>query len=654
MKFIKSIILSVLMFGSSIAPNIAAADEPYPLDYFALRNVISNVQVSPNGKRIALLKIPSKDGNAILEVYDANDLSKKPYVVAADPMEITRFSWASDSGILLSLRQKVRKKIKGFNRGVYDGKIAILDVDKKSFKTFDEINPGISNLLPNKANKVILSFNPGGSGTKGLSSAFRPRHYYEFDLKSGRKKLLIQGKLALGQIEFDGNGTPWLARGFDLQRGEFVRYIRKPGQKGWTEFHRLSEDSFESFRVSGYDENDRNILFVTAHNGRDKLALWEYNVDQKKFGELIYARNDVNVGGVRYHSNAWTNPDTVVGVSYSTDKRKYEYFDDVEAATYKQIESLIPAAHSFGITSRSRDGKTLTVSNSGPRDPGTYYLFKNGKITTIGSRQPLLESDQLADVKYISWKARDGKKIHGFLTVPNTKGPYPLIVMPHGGPYVSEIVGYDEWGQMLANNGYAVLQPQYRGSRNFGLDFYKAAFIDGSEAGHKMQDDKDDGAMYLIKEGLVAEDRVAMFGWSYGGYAALVAASREDQIHQCVIAGAAVSDPIMQVNYYRNRGARGASKVEQVTTWVDGVSPLKEVEKVNVPLFLIHGSVDQRVPPEHAKKYLKLLEKYNKNYKYLELDGADHFSNTLFYNHQKDLYEGIIDFLKNDCGPGGL
>lgn len=109
----------------------------------------------------------------------------------------------------------------------------------------------------------------------------------------------------------------------------------------------------------------------------------------------------------------------------------------------------------------------------------------------------------------------------------------------------------------------------------------------------------------------------------------------------------------MQVNYYRYQ-LRGSGREEQLRMWDDSISPLDEVEKVNVPMLLIHGSVDQRVPPEHATKYRKLLEKYNKNYKYLELDGADHFYDTLFYEHQIALYEGLIDFLQNDCGPGGL
>jgi dipeptidyl aminopeptidase/acylaminoacyl peptidase len=109
----------------------------------------------------------------------------------------------------------------------------------------------------------------------------------------------------------------------------------------------------------------------------------------------------------------------------------------------------------------------------------------------------------------------------------------------------------------------------------------------------------------------------------------------------------------MQVNYYRFE-IEGWPAIEQIRMWDDSISPLEEAEKVNVPMLLIHGDVDQRVPPDHAKKYRKLLDKYNKNYKYLELEGADHFSSTLFFNHQYDLYTSMIEFLENDCGQMSL
>ena len=641
--------------GASVA---AESNEPYPLDYWALRPVINAAQVSPDGKYLGIMKIPAKDANPVIEVYEAANLDKENpvFTLNADPMEITNFFWASDNDIIFYLRQKVRNKIEGFNRGVYETRLAVVDVESKEMEAFDETNPLIENLLESEPDKIIISFQEGGDDGPGskLSEAFRPRAYWEFDLNKGTKELLVRGTISRGQVEFDGNGNSWLARGYDDVDNELVWYWRQPGsKKGWREFRRQDFDKLETFEVLELDDTQPDHILVRADNGDDKLGLWSYNVNTGNFDELIYRRSDVDVYGVRYHSNTWTYPDRVTGVTYFKDKLHVEYFDEIEGAVYGQLAEVIPNSYNISIPSRSRDGNTMTVLNTGPRDPGTYYLLKEGKIQAAGSRQPLLESDKLADMKYITYKSRDGLTIPGFLTVPNGEPPFPLIVLPHGGPFVQETVIYDEWAQMLANNGYLVLQPQYRGSQGYGEEFYKIAFTEGGQGGYKMQDDKDDGAQYLVEEGLADPNRMAMFGWSYGGYAALVAASRTPQIYQCVIAGAAVSDPIMQVNYYRFE-IEGWPAIEQIRMWDDSISPLEEAEMVNVPMLLIHGDVDQRVPPDHAKKYRKLLDKYNKNYKYLELEGADHFSSTLFYNHQYDLYTSMIEFLNNDCGQMSL
>jgi dipeptidyl aminopeptidase/acylaminoacyl peptidase len=655
MHFTSTRAVRLFLAAALLLAATSLAAEPYPLEYWALREVVSNVQVSPDGKRVALMKIPTRDGNPVIEVYDASNFEKEPFRVNADPMEITSFDWLGDHSIVVRLRQKVRDKIEGFNQGVYEFRIALLDVKKETIEQIREANPTVENLLPNDPDSVIISFNPSNrdKSLDKIEEAFRPRAYYELNLERGSKKLLLQGKATLGQVEFDPDGNPWLARGYDIQKEEFIWYIRRPGESGWEEIYRQHEDSFDTFEVMGPDPEKEHTVLVMANNGRDTVGLWEFNVDSKSFGDLVYARNDVSVLGTRQHSNPWTHPDTIVGIVYGTDRYHVEYMDPMEGATYAQLEQLIPAAYYLQIPSRSRDGQTLTVYNVGPHDPGTYYLLKGGRLQTVGSKQPLLKSDALADVRYISWEARDGETIHGYITVPKGEPPFPLIVLPHGGPFVDETVIYDEWGQLLANNGYLVLQPQYRGSTNYGMKFYQSAFINGGQGGYKMQDDKDDGALHLVKEGLADADRLAMFGWSYGGYAALVAASRTPQIYQCVIAGAAVSDPLMQVAYYSDL-IEGAGLIEQLSMWEDSISPIKEVEKVNVPILLIHGDVDQRVPPAHVRKYLRELEKYNKPHKYVELEGADHFSNTLFYDHQITLYREMVDFLKSDCGPGGL
>lgn len=650
MKIIKGLAVVLAMVVATSV--IAKEAKPYPLDYWALRDVISNVSISPDGKHLALLKIPTKDGDPIIEVYPAGDLEAEPYRINSDPMEIQQFFWLSNDVIGMQLRQKVRDKIEGFNEGVYEYLLASVDIKRKKLKKYDQAGAELDHPLPNNDRRIIFSYLPGGEKSR-IAKAFRPRTYYELDLKSGAKKLLLRGKLAMGQVEFDEDGNPWLARGFDVAKGEYVWYERITDKKRWTEFHRMSEDSFETFSVQGFDTQKPNVFFVTANNGNDKVGLWEFDVKAKKFGELVYLRTDVDVSGVRKHSNSWKNRDQISGVVYAEKNVEVEYFDEVEMATQRQLEQVIPNAHYLRINSRSRDGASMTIYNVGPRDPGSYYLLHKGKLTKVGSRQPLLEPEKLADVRYIKYKSRDGRTIPAYLTVPNGEPPFPAIVLPHGGPFVSELVIYDEWAQFLANNGYLVLQPQYRGSKGLGIDHYTSAFKEGGQGGYKMQDDKDDGMLYLVEQGLAEKDRLAMFGWSYGGYAALVAAAREEQIYQCVIAGAAVSDNQMQVNYYRDR-LRGAGKIEQLGMWDDSVSPIEQAANVNVPILLIHGSVDQRVPPEHAERYRKALDKNGKVYKYVELDGADHFSNTLFYDHQKTLYQSMISYLHDECGEGGL
>lgn len=649
----KRILLGITLPMIWVLPTYA--QQEIPLEYFALRSVVSDVGLSPDGKYLALLKIPNRDGDPIIEVYETDDLDVEPFTVDANPMEITAIAWTAETSLVLSLRQQVRTQIDDFNEGVYDFKLAQLDMDERKINAFNEVGLSFVQHLPNKPGKIIVSYfdSVSNSNTTQLGEAFRPRAYYEMDVVTGTKRLLIRGKIALGAFEFDPQGNPLFARGFDLRSGEFIWYHRPADTNDWREVHRQHEDDFADFSIASLDYPRTDYALVIANNGHDKAGLWTFNLTTGEFDELVYRRPDADVYGVRYHSNVWTNANEVVGVSYFTDKLHVEYFDDLEGATYAQLETLLPWAHDIYIVDRTKDGATLLLFNVGPRDPGTYYLLKDGQIQTIGSRQPLIESESLADVRFIKYKARDGEEIPAYLTVPKGEAPHPLVVLPHGGPFVHETVAYDEWAQMLASRGYMVLQPQYRGSKGYGMDFYMSAFKDGGQGGYKMQDDKDDGALHLIEEGLVERDRVAMFGWSYGGYAALAAATRTPQIYQCAIAGAAVSDPLMQVNYYRY-SLRGAQQVEQLQMWDDSLSPIKEVEKVNIPILVIHGDVDQRVPVDHARKYLRLMEDSNKPHKYVELKGADHFSSTLFYDHKETLYTSIIDYLRNDCGSEGL
>lgn len=649
--------LNIVVLLVALGASLPLSAEPYPLEYFAVRSTMSNVQLSPSGNKLAMLKILSREGNPLLHVYRTDDLLGDAYIVGSEKMEIIDYDWADEDYIVMTFRQKVSNIVKGRERDVYSYRIAILDLKNEEFKDFDAARPVFENRLPLKRRKIIISEQPGAEPDLSISEAFRPRAYYEMDLKTGNKKLLIRGKIEVGQIEFDQEGNPRHARGIDSATRDQVYYFRDKGEKGWREIYRISDDDWGAWHGDGVLWDDPAVpgnVLVLAHNGDDKQGLWSYNTKTMKYDELLYRRPDVDVGGIIYHSNIWENPSKPSGLWYYKDNYYFEFFDPVEGAIHAQLEELIPGAFYIDITSRSIDGNTMTIVNRGPKDPGTFYLYRNNELLQIGLAKPLLDKEELADVKYIQYEARDGRKIPAFVTLPKSgEKPYPLVVLPHGGPHVRETIFYDEWAQMLANQGYMVIQPQYRMSLNYGLDHFTSAFIDGSQGGRKMQDDKDDGALYLVEKGFADPDRMAMFGWSYGGYAALVAASRDPQIYQCVIAGAAVSNPRRQANDFVNR-SDGTGEIWREVYLYGSVQPTDEVAKVNVPVLLIHGSVDHRVLPRQAREYLRELEKFNKPHKFVELEGAGHFSNTMFYDHKLQLYTSIVGFLANDCGPNGI
>jgi dipeptidyl aminopeptidase/acylaminoacyl peptidase len=651
---LKSLAVATAMAAATITGFSATAQaDPPPIEAFAIREVMQGTSLNPTGDKIAWMSNPSREGNPIIQIYNTDDLGGKPVNVGADHMEIMGFSWVTDDKLIVAFRQKVRKRIEGFNRGVYENRLALFDTNNKKFSDLGE-NFSIASLLPHEPNTIIISQPNDRFGLNVEDdpfAAFRPRTYYRLNLKTGEKSLILKGNNRVATAVFDDEGNPRFSSGYDPATREFVFYARNIGETDWREIKRLDSYALESsnFDVVAFDPDNPDSVYVTANNDNDKVGLWRLNLRTGQIGDLLYRRDDVDVAGIRMASNFWQEGSRPVGVRYYGAKLETDWFDSQEKALYDSLEAAIPNAHALSISSRSRDGSEMVVYNSGPKDPGSYYLLKNGQLAFLGSTNPLLKAEDLSEVRYISYPSRDGRTIHGYLTVPKGEEPFPLIVLPHGGPFVPEVVGYDEWSQFLASRGYAVLQPEYRGTLGYGLEHWKIAY---GEGGLKMQDDKDDGALWLVEQGFADKDRLAMFGWSYGGYAAAVAASRDPNIYQCTIAGAAVVDGNAQLNYYRD-GLLPASEYWELRRR-EGVQPIDEVAKVNIPLLIIHGDVDQRVPFDHFRRYTSALDKAHIPYKSVVLKGADHFYNTLFYDHQYTLYKSLEDFLKNDCGPGGL
>jgi dipeptidyl aminopeptidase/acylaminoacyl peptidase len=645
-------LIGLLSISTLLITYAAQAQEKIPLEYFALREVIQNVEISPDGKHLSLMKIESRTGDPIFEIYETDNLSKKPIRLGANPMEFQGGSWISDDILVFAARQRLRNKIQGFNRGVFEGKVASYNMETKKFQEFGS-NTSIASLLPGEPNKIIIAQSRTNAtfDEDDPFAGFRPRVYYELDLKSGNKQLILKGNDEVAQAQFDAEGNPRSAAGYKRASKEFVYYHRAIGDKSWKEAYRRDAFNLEDFTPVGYKKNESNTGYVITTNGNDVYGLWEFNWETGEFGDLVFRDPEADVRNVLFHPNTWTNPDEVVGLQHYGPKPVNVFFDEEIEALYQNIEAVIPNAYNISITSMSRDGTKYIVFNSGPRDPGSYYLVSNNQLQVIGKHAPLIRSEQLADVEFVEYMSRDGRKLRGYITVPNSEPPYPTVVMPHGGPFVGEMPLYDEWAQFFASRGYMVFQPQFLASRGWGHKHFEDFLGQG---GFKQQDDKDDGTTYLINRGLADPERIAMYGWSYGGYAAAVAASRTPQLYQCVLPAAAVLDTQLQKKYNQQGSSSGDPGWEFAERRYSGINPIDEVEKINVPMLLIHGDVDQRVPYKHFQDYMKALKGKGKEVDTLVLKEADHFYNTLYYRHQLALYEKLEDYLANDCGPGGL
>ncbi|MDY7098403.1 MAG: prolyl oligopeptidase family serine peptidase [Pseudomonadota bacterium] len=670
MKFLKAPALAALAGVSALGLSAIAAPADtqaqaqsgpsVPVDVWALRTVVNNVQVSPDGKHILVHKLENRDGDYLLEIYSTDNLSQPVRRLNAGKMELISANWVSNNHIFGSAWQIVRNRVNGPEEDARSYKGFRYNLEKNEFNTVDG-NFGIVNTLPAEPNKILISTGnaiPDSSGVDPFE-AFRPRSYYKFDLETGSRNLVIKGTSKYGAIGFDGAGNPRTARGFDLSTNTLKQYFRRPGESSWTLWDETDQDDHSQLYrmlsgihgLAGFKEGDPNAGYIIDNrNGEDKAALWEFDFNTGTVGEKIFQAENADVLGVQTHSIPGNNK--IVAAIYPGEKYERHWFDEGEKALYEALEKQIPYAHQVSISSRSVDGKTMIVQNRGPKDPGSFWLVKDGKMAKLGSRNPLVNPDQLNEVRYIRFKARDGLEIPAYVTIPKGEGPFPLIVQHNGGPHVNGVVSYDEMGQMLANAGYMVVHPENRISTGWGQKHFDAGY---GEHGLAMQDDKDDAAKYLIEQGLADPDRVAFFGWSYGGYAALVSLSREEQIYQCAIAVAAVADP---AKVYRLR-SRGRNTSKAIDDWAQrrgmiGINPINEVAKVNIPLLMVHGDFDRRVLYFNFKDYKKAFEKAGKTGQFVTLKKADHFSNTLMFDHQQQLYTKMLDYLQNDCGPGGL
>ncbi|HEX5007218.1 MAG TPA: prolyl oligopeptidase family serine peptidase, partial [Hyphomonadaceae bacterium] len=398
--------------------------------------------------------------------------------------------------------------------------------------------------------------------------------------------------------------------------------------------------------VAGFDEATGKYFIVTDKFS-DHAALYLYDARTNKFdAEPVFAHKDFDVSGVVLGTNK-SDFGKLLGITYLAGDEDVYWVDPGMKSIQDGLQASFKGKRVEIISTTDDRNKVLFLAESPRHAPQYYLLLNKTKLLGIGGQRPWIKPEQIGDRQLVYYPARDGMMIPAFLTMPAgwKKGDPapPAIVHPHGGPWARDSLGWDPtgWTQLLSSRGYAVLQPQYRGSQGWGHNLWLAG---DAEWGQKMQDDKDDGANWMVKEGYAAKDRIAIFGYSYGGYAAFAASVRPGGPFKCAIAGAGVSN-LTRIgnNWSENRQQRAF----QGRT-VKGMDPQQNVSKLAMPILIFHGDRDVRVPLFHSTDFYNSVKHTNKA-KLVILKDMGHQLDKWTADNSRESLKVIEDFLTNDC-----
>ncbi len=439
------------------------------------------------------------------------------------------------------------------------------------------------------------------------------------DITNARRRTIEDPLPENGSFVADEHGQVRLKVMYETLRGQMTGetkyYYRPLDSNGWVEMSR----SFPEFVPVAVDSALNVAYGFEEVDGYE--ALFALMLDGSDERQLILSRDDVDVDSlVRIGRQR-----RVVGASYATEKRMVAYLDPELDALADQLRSALPGNLSIGFAGASADESKLLVIASSDVDPGMVYLFDRsaGQISEVLPLRDILEGREMSPMEPVTFPAADGTQIPGYLTKPiGAEGPMPAIVLPHGGPGARDEWGFDWLVQFFTARGYAVLQPNFRGSAGYGSDWFGR---NGFQAWETAIGDVNDAGRWLIEQGIADPEHMGIVGWSYGGYAALQSQVLDPELYKAVVAIAPVTDLddlVQQSRFYSNFNI-----VEEFVGEGEHVragSPAQNAERFQSPVLLFHGTHDLNVNVRQSQLMERRLQDAGKSVQYVEYEQRDH------------------------------
>lgn len=651
-----------LLFFISLSLMWPSVSQAHSLEDFAKFPQFMDIKISPKGSYLAGSS-RNDTGNIILTVIDLSSnqvISNKQFTGRES---IGSFNWANDERLLLTLVREIGSMEAPAGTGeIYavnaDGSRPMMLVGPRSSRT--ELSAfSVINYLPEEDDFVLVA----SSSLTAARGSYILVH--RLNINNGRTRQVARAPLRSVPGEgvrmvTDQRGIARIAVGNDQNNdNEMILMYRSGERSEWRELRRYAATAGSFIPLTFLSDNKHVVGLSDTQT--DTRAISILNPDDGTETILAYHPR-VDVSPLMSIRDGFVNE--VIGASYDFMDIEAVFFDDVEDKAYSAIiQGLVSAlpGKAVAITSTTSDNNLKVVRVESANATPDFYLYdtENRQLAHLLNSMPWIDQQQLPQAQAIVYKSRDGKDIHAILTLPVGKEAkdLPLIMLPHGGPHgPRDLLSSSPFSpavtdaKVFATHGYAVLQPNFRGSGGFGRSFEQAGHRNW---GTSMIDDMTDGVMHLVSEGIVDQGRVCAYGASYGGYAALMSAVREPDLYQCTVGFVGLYDlntmfevgdiPETQsgINYLQL--VLGTDKEV-----LDAQSPQMQLDRLKAPVFLIHGAEDRRTPLSHATGLRAELDKRNHPYEWMVKEREGHG----FYNPKNEVerWQRMLAFFEKYIG----
>jgi len=598
-----------------------------PVNDFFKSQDRATYRISPNGKYISYLKLQDKRQNLFVEEIETGKVEQLTHL---HEKNISFYAWVSDDELIYYKEKEGRR----FQADLFI--INKMGKDERQLSTNENSRIRVLQDQLIEGKFLLVLSNQRDSTVSDV---------YRLNVRDGKMQMAAQNPGNITNWVTDSKGKLRMAASSDGVN-ETLWYRQNEAQK----FKPIVTINFKTTLIPvAFSENKPNIIYAISNVNRDKNALVELDCTTGKEKSVLFANDTLNVVEAQY-SRQKGKMAYVVSESW---KKEKHYLDQDAKQFYQKLDQLLPKTE-LKILDGDQNENVFVIRTFTDRNPGSYYLYiaDKGTLKKLSDNNSAIKEEQMCEMKPISYIARDGLKINGYLTLPLNKDPknLPVVIVPHNGPGQRNTWGYNAEVQFLANRGYAVLQVNYRGSTGYGMSFHAAGF---KQWGAKIQDDVDDGAKWLINEKIANPQKIAIYGSGFGGYIALNSAIKKPKMYRCAASNSGVLNlfsylksipPFMKSNlqmYYEMIGNPNTD-----FDYMHQASPLFHADKVNIPIFITQNVKDPRINSSDAIQFVKELKKRNAPVTYYEKEDSPFFVNR--EESRQKVYTALELFLETN------